>query len=62
MNFEWNILWTLKKKKKALWKSSFIISKYCPIKNSNVNTVVTQIWINVESSSDSDSSNEKYKY
>ena len=37
----------------------FLISKYCPISNSNVNTVITNM-NNVESSTDSDSSNEVY--
>ena len=39
----------------------FSISKYCPISNSNVNTVVTDI-NNVESNTDSDNSNEIYNY
>jgi len=39
----------------------FSISKYCPISNSNVNTVFTDI-NNVESNSDSDNSNEIYNY
>jgi len=40
-------------------KIFFLISKYCPISNSNVNTVITNM-NNVESSTDSDSSNEVY--
>ena len=37
----------------------YIISKYCPISNSNVNTAITDM-NNIELSSDSDSSNEVY--
>ena len=37
----------------------FIISKYCPISNSNVDTVITDM-NNIELSSDSDSCNEIY--
>jgi len=40
-------------------KFFFVISKYCPVSNSNVNTIVTDI-NNVESSTDSDSSNKVY--
>ena len=40
-------------------KIFYIISKYCPILNSNVNTVTTDM-NNLELSSDSDSSNEVY--
>jgi len=36
----------------------FIISKYCPISNINVNIVVTDM-NNIESSTDSDSGNEE---
>jgi len=39
-----------------LYEKLFIISKYCPISNNNVNTVVTDK-NNVESSTDFDSSN-----
>jgi len=39
----------------------FIISKYCPISNSNKNAVIRDM-NNVESSTDSDSSNESIKY
>jgi len=34
----------------------FIISKYCPISNSNVNTIITDM-NNIESSSDDNNSN-----
>jgi len=37
----------------------FIITKYSPISNSNVNTVITDMK-NIESSTDSDSSNKGY--
>jgi len=37
----------------------YIISKYCPISNSNVDTVITDM-NNIKQSSDSDSSNEVY--
>ena len=37
----------------------YIISKYCPISNSNVDTVITDM-NNIELSFDSDSSNEVY--
>ena len=40
-------------------KKFYIISKYCPISNSNVDTVITDM-NNIELSSDSDSSNEEY--
>ena len=42
-----------------LYEKFFIISKYCPISNNNVNTVITEM-NNIESSTDSDSSNEVY--
>ena len=42
-----------------LYEIFFIISKYCPISNSNVKTVITDM-NNIEQSSDSDSSNEVY--
>jgi len=42
-----------------LYEKMFVISKYCPILNSSVNTFVTDM-SNLESSTDSDSSNEKY--
>jgi len=41
------------------YEKSYIISKYCSILNSNVNTVITDL-NNIELSSDSDSSNEVY--
>jgi len=44
---------------KILFEKFFVISKYYPISNSNVSTIVTDI-NNVESSTDSDSSNEVY--
>jgi len=44
---------------KILYEKFYIISKYCPISNSNVNTVITNM-NNIELSSDSDSSNEVY--
>ena len=40
-------------------KIFYIISKYCPISNSNVDTVITDM-NNIELSSDSDSTNEVY--
>jgi len=42
-----------------LYEKFYIISKYCPISNSNVDTVITDM-NNIELSSDSDSSNEVY--
>ena len=42
-----------------LFEIFYIISKYCPISNSNVDTVITDM-NNIEQSSDSDSSNEVY--
>jgi len=42
-----------------LYEIFYIISKYCPISNSNVDTVITDM-NNIEQSSDSDSSNEVY--
>ena len=42
-----------------LYEKFYIISKYCPISNSNVDTVTTDM-NNIELSSDSDSSNEVY--
>jgi len=42
-----------------LYEKFFIISKYCPISKSIVNIVVTDM-NNIESSTDSDSSNEVY--
>ena len=42
-----------------LFEIFYIISKYCPISNSNVHTVITDM-NNIEKSSDSDSSNEVY--
>ena len=42
-----------------LYEIFYIISKYCPISNSNVDTVITDM-NNIELSSDSDSSNEVY--
>jgi len=44
---------------KILFEKFFVISKYYPISNSNVSTIITDI-NNVESSTDSDSSNEVY--
>ena len=44
---------------KVLYENIFLIFKYCPISNSNVNTVITNM-NNIESSTDSDSSNEVY--
>ena len=44
---------------KILYEKFYIISKYCPISNSNVNTVITNM-NNIESSTDSDSSNKLY--
>ena len=40
-----------------LYEKFYFISKYCPISNSNVNTVIIDM-NNIELSSDSDSSNE----
>jgi hypothetical protein len=40
-------------------KKNFFITKYCPISNSNISTVVTDM-NNIKSSTDSDSSNEVY--
>ena len=42
-----------------LFENFYIITKYCPISNSNVNTVVTDM-NNIESSTDSDCSNKVY--
>ncbi|ORY20484.1 hypothetical protein LY90DRAFT_707832 [Neocallimastix californiae] len=42
-----------------LYEILYIISKYCPISNCNVDTVITDM-NNIELSSDSDSSNEEY--
>jgi len=42
-----------------LYEKIYIISKYCPILNSNANTVITNM-NNIESSTDSDSSNKLY--
>jgi len=42
-----------------LYEKFYIISKYCPLSNSNVDTVITDM-NNRELSSDSDSSNEVY--
>ena len=42
-----------------LYEIFYIISKYCPISNSNVDTVITYM-NNIELSSDSDPSNEVY--
>ena len=42
-----------------LYEKFYIISKYYPTSNSNVNTVITDM-NNIELSSDSDSSNEVY--
>jgi hypothetical protein len=42
-----------------LYEIFYIISKYCPISNSNVDTIITDM-NNIELSSDSDSSNEVY--
>jgi len=42
-----------------LYEIFYIISKYCPISNSNVDTVITDM-NNIELSFDSDSSNEVY--
>jgi len=42
-----------------LYEKYFIISKYCLISNSNVNTIITNM-NNIESSTDSDSNNEVY--
>jgi len=42
-----------------LYEKFFIISIYCPISNRIVNTVITDM-NNIESSTDSDSSNEEY--
>jgi len=43
----------------SLWKILYYISKYCPISNSNENTVITNI-NNIKSSTYSDSNNELY--
>ena len=51
VNFEWKYFKNIEK--------YFIISKYCPISNSNVNTVITNM-NSKESSSDYDRSNEVY--
>jgi len=42
-----------------LYEKFYIYSKYCPISNSNVNTVITDM-NNIESSSESDNSNGVY--
>jgi len=42
-----------------LYEKFYIISKYCPISNSNEDTVITDM-NNIELNSDSDSSNEVY--
>ena len=42
-----------------LYENFYIISKYCPISNSNVDTIITDM-NNIELSSDFDSSNEVY--
>ena len=42
-----------------LYEIFYIISKYCPIANSNVDTVITNM-NNIELSPDSDNSNEVY--
>ena len=42
-----------------LYEIFYIIYKYCPISNSNVDTAITDM-NNIELSSDSDSSNEVY--
>ena len=47
------------KDNEIIYEGLFIISKYCPISNSNVNAVVIDM-NSVESSMDSDSSNEVY--
>ena len=44
---------------KFFYEIFYIISKYCPISNSNVDTVITDR-NNIEQSSDSDSNNEVY--
>jgi len=45
----------------VLYEKFFIISKYCTISNSNVNTVIIDM-NNIELSTDSDCSNEVYNY
>ncbi|KAG4087833.1 hypothetical protein H8356DRAFT_1325011 [Neocallimastix lanati (nom. inval.)] len=57
--FDWNIGF-LNDIFLILFENFYIITKYCPISNSNVNTVVTDM-NNIESSTDSNSSNEVYK-
>ena len=42
-----------------LYEIIYIISKYCPISNNNVDTVITDM-NNIELSSDSDGSNKVY--
>jgi len=42
-----------------LYEKLFVISKYCPILNRNVNTIFTDM-NNIESSTDSNSSNEEH--
>jgi len=42
-----------------LYEKFFIISKYCPILNNNVNTVITDMKI-IELSTDSEGSNKVY--
>ena len=56
----WEFLIKYFKYIEILYEKLFAITKYYPISNSNVNTVVTDI-NNIESSTDSDSSNEVYK-
>ena len=47
------------KDNEILYENFYIISKYCPISNSNVDTIITDM-NNIELSSDFDSSNEVY--
>ena len=47
------------KDREVLYEKFFIISKYCSILNSNVNTIVTDM-NNVESNTNSNGSNEAY--
>jgi hypothetical protein len=42
-----------------LYEKFYIISKYCPLSNSNVDTVITDM-NNIESNTDFDSSNKIY--
>jgi len=41
------------------YEKLFVISKYCPISNSKVSTIITDM-NNIESNTDSDSNNDEY--